>query len=72
MIVGIIVLVFIIIILLEVPTMVRGKYWREFIVFCALLLPAFILSILLGLGISIYSPITAINYLIEMFRNLFS
>lgn len=59
------IMVFIAIVLLEVPGLIRKKYWRELTVFSLLLLLAFILSLLQTMGVKIPSPMKGIQYLIK-------
>ena len=61
------ILVFIIIILYEVPELIKKKYWRELIVFSALLTIGFVLSLLQTLGYTIPSPVEAIENIINTF-----
>lgn len=48
--------------LVEVPGLIRKKYWRELIVFVFLMLVGFILSLLLTLGINLPTWSRVIEY----------
>lgn len=56
---------FIGVVFIEVPELIRKKYWRELTVFSLLLLLAFILSLLQTMGVKIPSPMKGIQYLIK-------
>jgi hypothetical protein len=60
-----IVFVFIIVALLQIPVLIKKKYWRELIAFSVLYIVAFGLSMLYVLGVQIPSPMPAIKYVIE-------
>ena len=59
---------FVVIALMEIPGLVQQKYWRELVVYCALLVPGFVMSVLLALGVNIPPVSTAI---FEMVKKLF-
>lgn len=59
------ILVFIVIGLIEVPVLIRNKHWRELIAFSFFLLVAFIMTLLQTLGVKLPSPLNSINYLIK-------
>jgi hypothetical protein len=63
-----VVIIFGVIAWLEIPGMVQKKYWRELIVYCALLLPEFVLSLLLTMGVNFPAVSTAI---FEMVKSIF-
>lgn len=50
---------------LEVPALIRKKYWRELLVFMVFLSVGFILAFLQIIGIKIPSPLKAFTYLIR-------
>lgn len=56
-------IIFIGVILFEVPGLVRKKYWRELTFFSLFLLVAFTLALLQVIGVKIPSPFNGINYL---------
>ncbi len=60
-----IIIVFIGVILFEVPGLVRKKHWRELTVFSFFLLLGFIMALLLTIGVKIPSPFKAEQYLIK-------
>lgn len=51
--------------LLQVPSLIEKKYWRELAAFSVFYMVALILSILYALDVKIPSPYEAIGYLIE-------
>jgi len=59
------IMVFIGIILFEVPNLIREKHWRELTVFSVFLLLAFILSLLQTIGVKILSPMQGIQYVFK-------
>ncbi len=58
-------MVFLIILIIEAPKLIVNKYWKELIVFLSLLSLAFILTVLVILGVDIPSPLEGIEYLID-------
>ncbi len=60
------IIAFIIIILFEVPPLIKKKYWRELIAFSLFLGFGFFLSLLLVLGVDIPSPAKEIEGVIKM------
>lgn len=56
----IVIIIFIIIALLELPGLIKGKQWRELIVFSGLFVFAFIIAFLQSMGIEVPSPIKGI------------
>lgn len=61
---------FIGVILFEVPSLIRQKYWRELIVFSLLLAMAFAMSLLETIGVKIPSPAKGMDYLMENILHL--
>ncbi|HHY70359.1 MAG TPA: hypothetical protein GX519_01600 [Thermoanaerobacterales bacterium] len=59
------ILIFIVIVFLEVPGLLREKLWRELIAFSVLLSIGFILSFLQVISVKIPSPNDGIIFLIE-------
>lgn len=57
--------IFIIILLIEVPNLVNNKYWRELIVFTIFSLTAFILSLLCILNLPIINPVYIVTYFVK-------
>lgn len=57
------IMTFVVIALLEVPDLIRQKYWRELTVFSFLFAAGFILALLLSFGVKIPSPAKAIEHL---------
>lgn len=57
--------IFIIILLIEVPNLVNNKYWRELIVFSIFSLTAFILSLLCILDLPIINPVYIVTYFVK-------
>jgi len=51
---------FALVFLREVPGLIQQKYWRELIIFCLLMAVAFILSVLLAMGVRFPYIATAI------------
>ena len=56
--------VFIVAALLEIPSLVRKKYWRELTVFSLFLLFALVLGLLQTIGVKLPSPMKGLEYLI--------
>ncbi len=63
--VSLLILVFIIIALIEIPGLIRKKYWRELIVFSFFLLLVFIMTLLQIMGIKLPNPVKGLEYLIK-------
>lgn len=63
--------VFMVMLLLEIPTLIRQRYWRELAVFLFLTLGALIPSLLLTAGFHLPSPVKAIEFVIEYILGLF-
>jgi len=59
------ILTFIIILIFELPGLIRKKYWKDLTVFLALLIIAFVLSLLQTIGIIIPSPAKYIETIIN-------
>ena len=57
--------IFIILALIDVPRLVREKYWRELAVYSGLMLAALILSALMVLGVPLPPVTTELNNLIK-------
>lgn len=60
-----IIFIFIVIGLLEVPDLIKNKYWRELKVFFLLLLVAFILSLFYIIDLPIPNPTKWIEYIVK-------
>lgn len=60
-----IIIVFIGIILFELPTLIKNRYSSDIIVFLALIMIAFIISILFICNIPLPNPIRGISYLVK-------
>ncbi|WP_373232444.1 hypothetical protein [Cohnella sp.] len=56
---------FAVVVWLEVPALIRKKYWRELAVFSLFLLPTFLLALLQLLDVPIPSPVKGIEYVIK-------
>jgi hypothetical protein len=59
------ILLFIFILLVYVPQLIKKKYWRDLIVFCSLLFISFALSFLQLNGVTIPSPIKGMDFLVK-------
>lgn len=59
------IVIFIIISLIEVPSLINNKYWRELIVFTVCSLIAFVLSLFYILHLPIINPVYFITYFIK-------
>lgn len=59
------IVIFVVIVLLEVPNLIKNKYWRELKVFSALLLAAFILSLFYIIDLTIPNPTKWVEYIIK-------
>jgi len=58
-----------IVIYMEVPALIKNKYWKELITFSILILTGFILSLLLIIGVKIPSPDLFIEENVNEFVN---
>lgn len=56
---------FIAVLLIEVPDLVKNKYWHELKIFSIFLLAAFIISLFYIIDIPIPNPVRGIEYLIK-------
>ncbi|MCD2348008.1 hypothetical protein [Clostridium guangxiense] len=56
---------FIAVLLIEVPDLVKNKYWHELKIFSIFLAAAFILSLFYIIDIPIPNPVRGIEYLIK-------
>lgn len=63
-----VVITFIVIAWLEIPELVQKKYWRELVAYCALLLPGFVLSLLLAMGVD-FPPVS--TSIFEIVKRIF-
>ena len=61
----ILIIIFIVIILVEVPDLIKNKYWHELRIFSAFLIVAFVMSLFYIIGIPIPNPAKAQEYLIK-------
>lgn len=61
----ILLLIFAFMVYIQVPSLLKNKYWKELITFSAFFIAAFILSILYVMDINIPSPIKGVKYIIE-------
>lgn len=59
------IIIFIGIIFLEVPELIKNKYWRELIVFFAFLIVAFVMSTMYIMNLPIPNPMKAVEYVIK-------
>jgi hypothetical protein len=59
------ILVYTTIALIQIPRLVKKKYWRELVAFSCFLVIAFIFSLLLGMGMKIPSPLIIIQHEIQ-------
>lgn len=62
--------VYILIALLQIPSLIKQKYWRELTVFSIFLSLAFVFSLLLILGVEIPSPLRMIQHGVQDRFNL--
>ena len=53
------------VILIEVPSLISKKHWRELVVFSILLSIAFVMALLQTIGVKLPSPTKAIDHLVE-------
>lgn len=53
------------VVLFEVPSLIRKKYWRELVVFAFFLSAAFILSLLQTLGIKFPTLLSGLEYVLR-------
>ncbi len=58
-------LVFALIAVKNIPNLIRNKYWRELTVFSAFFIFAFIISVLYSMGLTVPNPIKAAQYIIK-------
>lgn len=59
------VIIFIVIMFIEVPVLIRNKYWHELKIFTGFLILAFVLSLFYIMSIPIPNPIKGQEYLIK-------
>jgi len=59
------IVVFFIIALLEIPNLIKNKYWKEIKVFSVLLLAAFILSLFYIIDLPIPNPTKWAEYIVK-------
>lgn len=59
------IIIFIGIILFEVPEMIRNGYWHELKIFSLFLIVAFTISLLYILGIPIPNPVKGMEYVVK-------
>ncbi|SHN48958.1 hypothetical protein [Desulfitobacterium chlororespirans] len=59
------VIVFLGVVLFELPELIQKKYWRELITVIFLLSIGFILSLLLAMGIEVPNPSNALVYIFK-------
>lgn len=59
------IIIFIGIILFEVPEMIRNGYWHELKIFSVFLIAAFTISLLYILGIPIPNPVKGMEYVVK-------
>lgn len=64
------IMIFIGIILIEVPVLIKNKYWHELKIFSAFLFIAFIMSLFYIIGIPIPNPVKGEEYLIKHILHL--
>lgn len=66
-----VIIVYIMIALIQMPSLIRQKLWRELATFLVLLGIGFILSLLQVIGVRIPSPNEGIIFLIKHIENIF-
>lgn len=59
------IVIFVVIVLLEVPNLIKNKYWRELKVFSVLLLAAFMLSLFYIVDLPIPNPTKWAEYIVK-------
>lgn len=62
--------VFITIALLDMPKLIKGKHWRDFIVFLGFFFLAFTISFLMAVGIKLPSPTAWVEYFVKQVLHL--
>ncbi|MDF2880470.1 MAG: hypothetical protein K0R54_1027 [Clostridiaceae bacterium] len=60
-----IIVIFIGIIIIEVPAMIKNRYWHELKIFFGFLMAAFIMSLFYINGIPIINPVKDIEFLVK-------
>jgi len=63
--IALLLIIYIIIAGLQIPPLIKKKYWRELIVFSVFFVFAFILNLLQVLDVKIPSPMKAVKYVVE-------
>lgn len=71
MIIALIIAIFVVICLFEIPGLLKKKYWWELAIFIAFLLPGFVLTILLALNVKLPKPTDGISFLVKQILNIF-
>lgn len=61
----VLIIIFICIILFEVPDMIKNGYWHEFKIFSLFLIAAFTISLLYILRIPIPNPVKGMEYVVK-------
>ncbi|MDP4146216.1 MAG: hypothetical protein Q8936_17310 [Bacillota bacterium] len=59
------IIIFIVIILFDVPEMIKKEYWRELKVYSVFLIIAFTMSIFLVTGLPIPNPVKGMEYVVK-------
>jgi len=59
------IIIFIGIILVDVPDMIKSGYWHELKIFSVFLVAAFIMSVLYIIGIPIPNPVKGMEYVVK-------
>lgn len=65
-----IIIIFIVIIIIEVPDMIKNRYWHELKIFFGFLIAAFIMSLCYFKGIPIINPVKNIEFLVKNILHL--
>lgn len=60
-------LAFLVMLLLDLPALLRKKQWRELTVFMVLWVLGLVMSSLLTIGVKLPSPVKGIKYVIDLF-----
>lgn len=60
-------LAFLVMLLFDLPALLRERQWRELAIYLALWLPGLLMSSLLTIGFKLPSPVKGIEYIIELF-----
>lgn len=60
-----IILAFVLVAIIQIPSLVKKKYWRELIAFCVFFLFSFVICILQAAGVKLPSPAKGLQSILD-------